>query len=862
MVFFNPITGWRLKPSADLPEVWTCSYEEALGSVEELSCDGVAFLLTHHDPYHVTVLKSGEWLYRRSPSNYIQEKECEVIESVLDEHNTLALTSPTNRDLFLVGRAVRPSGRLKKCGFGEESYDGGWDDNQRKYTPKFIPFSDCPLDGYDRAITDVQELVDGLPERKSRSKSRAPAGVVKKARVAPVADVPSNIDPIISMMKAGTWEYELSWDPAEGSVENRPARSPHTGEKILWAEEHFERTRELWGSYRSAHQAFEASSSLEGVVLLIEPDQRCHIDGVGYHPVFFDLDDCRDPENGEVAPWAMTIIEKLGTYTELSPSGKGIRCIGLMREPIEGRMSVFYTPDSQRFVPRREIQEGEVHAYHRIEVYGGGSGGRHLITFTGNPISGYDVPPAEVETWLRENCPLSGRVAGQGAPPPSDEKVSPVPLSDQELLKRIASSKDGPLMERLMAGDPILWTGEGARYPSMSEADLGLFRKLAYYTRGDKDRIERVALSSNMKRRRWSRTYLDRTIDTAVESCGGEFYDGSGDHNQEFLGKCVEVWMDLLAPRERLPFEAMLVMAHRHGNYTREGYTVNAHGEDHKMPDSGIWFFASHRDLGLLTGVDEVTEVYKIRKPILESGLVIKISEGTGSKGTLYLIPETRIEDLLRRVSERATGAQDNIRNRCVSFYVGVDGGTSPEGVQEGLPLGSEVDPGNTQQKLAWIKTPAEGRSGLNPTQKLVLELVLYGRVKTITEVKDLLGRRKDKVKSGLINPLTSLGLLRINDGEHLEIPENFGVALHSIFVESGAEEALRAAQAKFEKERHEHRLKGAEANHERSMQNIEAVLAGELDWEKLSPWEYGLALRRRDFETMRSLSSRARASA
>ena len=40
-----------------------------------------------------------------------------------------------------------------------------------------------------------------------------------------------------------------------------------------------------------------------------------------------DLDKCRDPESGEVAPWARDIIEELDSYTEASPSGTGIHII-------------------------------------------------------------------------------------------------------------------------------------------------------------------------------------------------------------------------------------------------------------------------------------------------------------------------------------------------------------------------------------------------------------------------------------------------------------------------------------------------------------------------------------------------------
>jgi putative DNA primase/helicase len=37
-----------------------------------------------------------------------------------------------------------------------------------------------------------------------------------------------------------------------------------------------------------------------------------------------DLDDCRDPETGEIERWAAEIIESLDSYTELSPSGTGV----------------------------------------------------------------------------------------------------------------------------------------------------------------------------------------------------------------------------------------------------------------------------------------------------------------------------------------------------------------------------------------------------------------------------------------------------------------------------------------------------------------------------------------------------------
>ena len=40
-----------------------------------------------------------------------------------------------------------------------------------------------------------------------------------------------------------------------------------------------------------------------------------------------DLDGGRDPETGELAGWAAEIVGKLDSYTELSPSGKGLHVL-------------------------------------------------------------------------------------------------------------------------------------------------------------------------------------------------------------------------------------------------------------------------------------------------------------------------------------------------------------------------------------------------------------------------------------------------------------------------------------------------------------------------------------------------------
>src|SRR5690349_2021836 len=38
-----------------------------------------------------------------------------------------------------------------------------------------------------------------------------------------------------------------------------------------------------------------------------------------------DLDGCRNPQTGEIDEWAKTWVNKLNTYTEISPSGTGVK---------------------------------------------------------------------------------------------------------------------------------------------------------------------------------------------------------------------------------------------------------------------------------------------------------------------------------------------------------------------------------------------------------------------------------------------------------------------------------------------------------------------------------------------------------
>ncbi len=59
--------------------------------------------------------------------------------------------------------------------------------------------------------------------------------------------------------------------------------------------------------------------------------KRLYLDGIGLvftDPyVGIDLDHCRDPKTGLVEKWAREIVDRMNSYTEISPSGCGLHII-------------------------------------------------------------------------------------------------------------------------------------------------------------------------------------------------------------------------------------------------------------------------------------------------------------------------------------------------------------------------------------------------------------------------------------------------------------------------------------------------------------------------------------------------------
>jgi primase-polymerase (primpol)-like protein len=199
-----------------------------------------------------------------------------------------------------------------------------------------------------------------------------------------------------------------------------------------------------------------------------------------------DLDHCREPEVGTIEPWAQAIIDRLDSYTEVTPSHSGIRIFLQGKLPPDGR------------------KRGNVEMY---------ESGRYL-TVTGHHLEG---TPTTIEQRQAEIEALHAQVFSL-RDTPSDISETPHPptvgLDDQELLARAMSAANG-------AKFAALWRGDTSTYGSHSEADLALCSHLAFWTGGDSARMRRLFRQCGLYRRKWderhgAHTYGELTIVKAL----------------------------------------------------------------------------------------------------------------------------------------------------------------------------------------------------------------------------------------------------------------------------------------------------------------------------------------------------------
>jgi hypothetical protein len=242
-----------------------------------------------------------------------------------------------------------------------------------------------------------------------------------------------------------------------------------------------------WGTSEEAEAAV-VMGGYEGIGFMIHPADPF---------VGVDLDHCFDPQTGTLLPWAEDIVRELDSYTEVSPSGTGIRIF------------------TRGTLPPRELgrREGPVEMYDD----------RRFLSVTGQHLAG---TPATVEdraealdqihrqVFRKRYAAAQAPSAPAAAPPMAG---NPPSLTDTAILNKIRRAKNGASFERL-------WRGDIAGYASASEADLALCGMLAFYTQ-DPEQIERLVAQSGLWDEKWRNrpAYRQGTIQQAIAHRSGTY---------------------------------------------------------------------------------------------------------------------------------------------------------------------------------------------------------------------------------------------------------------------------------------------------------------------------------------------------
>ena len=243
---------------------------------------------------------------------------------------------------------------------------------------------------------------------------------------------------------------------------------------------------ETGGSFDAAKAAYEPGG-YDGVGLILH-------EGLGL--VGLDLDKCRSPEAEAIEPWAQGIVDKLNSYTEVSPSDTGLRIFVMGKKP---------GPKCRR---------GPVEMY---------TSGRYLT------VTGHGVPNAIIEEVLlvasgreKELAEIYREHLGGGEEGSTARADAAGPGNDLTVEEAVTLCMRSEKFARL-------WEGDLPDFPSRSEAEQSMLNSLAYATGGDPEKMLAAFRECGLWVEKCERTVPRYSIPNAIAGRQGSFYLSASD---------------------------------------------------------------------------------------------------------------------------------------------------------------------------------------------------------------------------------------------------------------------------------------------------------------------------------------------
>ena len=267
------------------------------------------------------------------------------------------------------------------------------------------------------------------------------------------------------------------WDVKE--VGGRTTKLPYNPRTLRLAKSNDHST---WCSFEEAARAVEGGA-YKGVGFMLS----------GSPYVCVDLDDCLD--GGEREAWARGIVAALGSYTEVSQSGKGLHIFGRANVERDRRSD-------------------------RVEVYGN----NRFIAMTGNIYEGHGkLKPMQgaLDALMASEFPAKEKPAGfysktgkTSATSPQEGSPRRAPRVEQ-VIGRLRHGKSAAQFAEMFD------QGVTNRYPSQSEADLALMNMIAFAADGNVAlMLEVFSASAFGAREKWQQR-ADYRADTVMKARAG-----------------------------------------------------------------------------------------------------------------------------------------------------------------------------------------------------------------------------------------------------------------------------------------------------------------------------------------------------
>lgn len=251
-----------------------------------------------------------------------------------------------------------------------------------------------------------------------------------------------------------------------------------------------------WGTF---NELIESGRQLDGVGFVLTDSPYIGI----------DIDDCMD--GGRMERKALAVVERFGSYAELSPSGRGVHIIG--------RGRAVFPDDSSRQAGRRQAG---LMGFKSFEVY---NSARYL-TMTGRVLDGYEsivdvqdvLDAMTAALWPRQSAEQQEQAAVVQEPGTCKGRE----LADDFIVQKASSGRRGEWFRSLYE------KGELAPYGGdHSRADLALLGWLAFWTNGNAQQMERLFSASALgQRKKWRerQAYREMTIRAALSNWNGKGY--------------------------------------------------------------------------------------------------------------------------------------------------------------------------------------------------------------------------------------------------------------------------------------------------------------------------------------------------